>query len=66
MNNKEVANLIAQIARIRNVDITYVCEILRMSIITGLKRRFGPNTEAEVTINPEQGENQGFSNKKVV
>jgi N utilization substance protein A len=66
MNNKEVANLIAQIARIRNVDITYVCEILRMSIIAGLKRRFGPNTEAEVTINPEQGEIRVFLTKKVV
>lgn len=66
MNNKEVANLIAQIARIRNVDITYVCEVLRMSIIAGLKRRFGPNTEADVAINPESGEIRVFLTKKVV
>lgn len=66
MNNKEVANLIAQIARIRNVDITYVCEVLRMSIIAGLKRRFGPNTEADVAINPENGEIKVFLIKKVV
>lgn len=66
MNNKEVANLIAQIARIRNVDITYVCEVLRMSIIAGLKRRFGPNTEADVAINTENGEIKVFLIKKVV
>ncbi|MGQ9708680.1 MAG: transcription termination factor NusA [bacterium] len=65
-SNKEVANLIAQIARIRNVDITYVCETLRTSIIAGLKRRFGADTEAEVTVNPETGEIQVFLIKKIV
>lgn len=64
--NKEVANLIAQIARVRNVDVTYVCETLRTSIIAGLKRRFGVNTEADVTINPETGEIRVFLAKKVV
>jgi N utilization substance protein A len=66
MNNKEVANLIAQIARIRNVDITYVCETLRTSIIAGLKRRFGAGTEAEVNIVPESGEISIYLLKKVV
>lgn len=66
MNNKEVVNLIAQIARIRNVDITYVCETLRASIIAGLKRRFGADTEADVTINPESGEINVALIKKVV
>ncbi|MEO0069547.1 MAG: transcription termination factor NusA [candidate division WOR-3 bacterium] len=66
MDNKEVANLIAQIARIRNVDITYVCETLRASIVAGLKRRFGANTEAEVNVYPETGEIQVFLAKKVV
>ncbi|MEO0005103.1 MAG: transcription termination factor NusA [candidate division WOR-3 bacterium] len=65
-NNKEVVNLIAQIARIRNVDITYVCETLRTSIIAGLKRRFGANTEADVTVNPENGEISVALIKRVV
>ncbi|MEO0019426.1 MAG: transcription termination factor NusA [candidate division WOR-3 bacterium] len=65
-NNKEVVNLIAQIARIRNVDITYVCETLRTSIIAGLKRRFGTNTEADVTVNPENGEISVALIKRVV
>lgn len=53
MNSKEISNLITQIARIRNVDITYVCETLKIAIIAGLKRRFGPDAEFEVEIDPE-------------
>jgi N utilization substance protein A len=64
--NKDIANLIVQIARIRNVDITYVCETLRASIVTGLKRRFGPETEADVEINPENGEIRVYLAKQVV
>jgi len=64
--NKDIANLIVQIARIRNVDITYVCETLRASIVTGLKRRFGPETEADVEINPETGEIRVYLAKQVV
>lgn len=64
--NRDVANLITQIARIRNVDITYVCETLRTSIVAGLKRRFGAGTEADVEINPETGELRVFVARKVV
>jgi N utilization substance protein A len=54
--NKEIATLISQIARIRNVDITYVTETLKLSIIAGLKRRYGPEIKPEVEIEPEQGD----------
>ncbi len=64
--NKEIANLIVQIARIRNVDITYVCETLRTSVVAGLKRRFGPDTETHVEINSETGDIRVFLAKKVV
>ncbi|UCG43373.1 MAG: transcription termination factor NusA [candidate division WOR-3 bacterium] len=64
--NKDIANLIVQIARIRNVDITYVCETLRASIVTGLKRRFGVETEADVEISPETGEIRVYLAKQVV
>ncbi|MEO0081455.1 MAG: transcription termination factor NusA [candidate division WOR-3 bacterium] len=64
--NREIANLITQIARIRNVDVTYVCETLRTSIVAGLRRRYGPETEAHVEINPETGEIKVFLAKKVV
>jgi len=64
--NKEIANLIVQIARIRNVDVTYVCETLRASIVAGLKRRYGPDTEADAEIAPETGDIRVFLAKKVV
>lgn len=64
--NKEISNLITQIARIRNVDITYVSETLKMAIIAGLKRRFGPNAEFEVEITPDASSIQVFMTKKVV
>ncbi len=56
MNSKEISNLITQIARIRNVDITYVAETLKLAIIAGLKRRFGPDAEIEVEITPDVSE----------
>ncbi|MBN2466104.1 transcription termination factor NusA [candidate division WOR-3 bacterium] len=64
--NKEIANLIVQIARIRNVDVTYVCETLRASIVAGLRRRYGPDTEADAEINSETGEIRVFLAKNVV
>jgi len=54
--NKEIANLITQIARIRNVDTTYVCETLKLSIVAGLKRRFGTDVQPEVMIDAETGD----------
>lgn len=64
--NKEVSNLITQIARIRNVDVTYVCETLRASVVSGLRRRYGQDTETHVEINPDSGEIRVFLAKKVV
>lgn len=66
MMNKEITNLITQIARIRNVDVAYVCETLRASIAAGLKRRFGAATEATVEINPDTGQIRVFMAKNVV
>ena len=64
--NKEIANLIVQIARIRNVDVTYVCETLRASIVAGLRRRYGPDTEADAEITAETGDIRVFLAKNVV
>jgi N utilization substance protein A len=66
MDKKEISNLITQIARIRNVDITYVSETLKMAIIAGLKRRFGPDAEIEVEIEPETNIIKVFILKQVV
>jgi N utilization substance protein A len=64
--NKEIANLIVQIARIRNVDVTYVCETLRASIVAGLRRRYGPDTEADAEVTSETGDIRVFLAKNVV
>ncbi len=64
--NKDIANLIIQIARIRNVDVTYVCETLRSSIVAGLRRRFGSDTEADAEVNADTGDIRVFLAKKVV
>jgi N utilization substance protein A len=63
---KEVINLIAQIARVRNVDVNYVCETLKTSLISGLRRRFGKEALPEVEVDPEQGEVRVFLLKNVV
>jgi N utilization substance protein A len=63
--NKEVVTMLAQLARMRNVDIVYVVETLRLSLIEGLKRRFGEKINPEVAINPETGEIRIFLNKVV-
>ncbi|MEO0108756.1 MAG: transcription termination factor NusA [candidate division WOR-3 bacterium] len=64
--NKEIAALINQIARVRNVDTAYVCETLRQSVIVGLKRRFGPETRADVEIDVDGGSLKVFLLKTVV
>ena len=64
--NKEIANLIVQIARIRNVDVNYVCETLRASSVAGLKRRYGPDTEADAEVTAETGDIRVFLAKNVV
>lgn len=66
MDNREIANLISRIARLRNVDVNFVSEILKQSLISGLKRRFGKDAEIEVEIEPEKGGVRIFHLKKVV
>jgi len=52
----EITRLITQLARIRNVEVSYVYDTLQESIVAGLKRRFGRNVRHEVKVNPETGE----------
>lgn len=66
MNQKEISALITQLARIRNVDITYVIETLKLAILEGLKRRFGKNVKAEVEFKPDNSELNVYLIKKVV
>lgn len=52
----EISRLVTQLARIRNVEVSYVYETLKQSIIAGLKRRFGREVRHEVEVNPMTGE----------
>ncbi len=65
---KDLMNMLSYIARVRNVDITYVIETLRLSLISGLKRRFGKDSEPVVEVNQRENdiEIKIFLNKKVV
>ena len=47
---KDLMNMLSYIARVRNVDITYVIETLRISLVSGLKKRFGKESEPKVEI----------------
>ncbi len=64
--SEELRRLIAQVARIRSVDVAYVYDALKNSILAGLRRRFGRNTEGEVEIDEEKGEIKVFIYKNVV
>ncbi len=63
--SKEIAMMLAQLARVRNVDINYVVETLRVSLVAGLKRKFGEEIKPEVIINHETGEIKVFLSKIV-
>jgi N utilization substance protein A len=51
----EITRLVTQLARIRNVEISYVYDTLEQSIIAGLKRRFGRDVRHEVKVDSETG-----------
>jgi len=54
------------VARIRSVDVAYVYDSLKNSILAGLRRRFGKNTEGEVEIDEDKGEIRVYIYKNVV
>jgi len=66
MKKEEILNYISEIARKRNVDVLYVNEALKESLIVGLKKRYGQDSEPEVDIDLEKGEIKIFLNKTVV
>lgn len=54
------------VARARGVKFDYVMQSLAEAIATGVKRKFGKNTESEVTVNKSTGDIKIFVTKKVV
>lgn len=66
MKKEELLNYLSEIARKRNVDVLYVNEALKESLVVGLKKRYGSDAEPEVEIDLEKGELKIFLNKIVV
>lgn len=52
----EINRLVIQLARIRNVEVSYVYDTLANSIVAGLKRRFGRDVRHDVKVDAESGE----------
>lgn len=66
MKKEEILNYLSEIARKRNVDVLYVNEALKESLVVGLKKRYGQDSEPEVEIDLERGQIKIFLNKIVV
>jgi N utilization substance protein A len=54
------------VARARGVKFDYVIESLSEAIASGVKRKFGKNTESEVTVNKSTGDIKIYIVRKVV
>ncbi len=66
MDKNLLSEWVSKLARLRNVDVEYVYETLRLSIEGGLKRRFGRNVKSEVIIDREKNDIRIYIYKRVV
>jgi len=54
------------VARARGVKFDYVIQSLSEAIASGIKRKFGKNTESEVSVNKSTGDIKIYITKKVI
>lgn len=69
MTNNETKLIIESmkaVARARGVKFDYVIQSLSEAIASGVKRKYGKNTESEVSVNKSTGEIKMYIIKKVV
>lgn len=64
--SKIIIESMKAVARARGVKFDYVIESLSEAIASGVKRKFGKNTESEVTVNKSTGDINIYIIKKVV
>ncbi|MGD8979071.1 MAG: transcription termination factor NusA [candidate division WOR-3 bacterium] len=64
--SKIIIESMKAVARARGVKFDYVIESLSEAIASGVKRKFGKNTESEVTVNKSTGDIKIYIVKKVV
>ena len=65
-DTKMIIENMKAVARARGVKFDYVIESLAEAIGSGVKRKFGKNTESEVSVNKSTGDIKIFMVKKVV
>ncbi len=65
-DTKMIIENMKAVARARGVKFDYVMQSLAEAIESGIKRKFGKNTESEVTVNKSTGDIIIFVTKKVV
>jgi N utilization substance protein A len=65
-DTKMIIENMKAVARARGVKFDYVIESLAEAIGSGVKRKFGKNTESEVTVNKSTGDIKIFMVKKIV
>ncbi|UCG30607.1 MAG: transcription termination factor NusA [candidate division WOR-3 bacterium] len=65
-DTKMIIENMKAVARARGVKFDYVMQSLAEAIESGIKRKFGKNTESEVTVNKSTGDIKIFVTKKVV
>ena len=53
--NYEIQEALGQIAREKNVDPELVRETLQVGLVQAVKKKFGPNTNVDVTLEPKTG-----------
>jgi N utilization substance protein A len=64
--SKIIIESMKAVARARGVKFDYVIESLSEAIASGVKRKFGKNTESEVTVNKSTGDIKIYIVRKVV
>ena len=53
--NYEIQEALGQIAREKNVDPELVRETLQVGLVQAVKKKFGPNTNVDVVLDPKSG-----------
>ncbi len=53
--NYEIQEALGQIAREKNVDPELVRETLQVGLVQAVKKKYGPNTNVDVTLDPKSG-----------
>ncbi|KPK99612.1 MAG: hypothetical protein AMJ90_09230 [candidate division Zixibacteria bacterium SM23_73_2] len=66
MDTYEILEALSQITKNKNIDIEFVIDTLKQSLLSAAKKKFGNSDNIEVKVDTKTGEIQMFAKKKVV